>query len=385
MTVTRSFYLIALLLAVNLCQAQTATLTAGDVRSLLSRGEFGKLDGHFGQLQRSYGAGRITEVDLRAAFRVFYEPDPVLESAYSRWVANSPQSYVAHLARGIYYKFLGTERRGEESASRTTPEQFAAMHAAHRIAASEFERSIKLEKKPILSYLHYIDILMYKGDDAGTRRLFENGLKLDSKTFVLREKYLGTLMRKWGGTPEQMHAFIAESRLAGLTQQQMAQLNSVVIQDEAWVRQFHDQDDDGAINLYRRAALLSGEACASCSADASLAELLAHKKQFSEALLPVSRVLKARPDDIEMLNLRAFCYLELGQGAEATPDLERGAALGSAWSQTELAKVLLNRNHFPDRARAVRLLERAASQNYEEAMSLLTVTANPNFIPKSQP
>src|SRR5882757_5430793 len=71
--------------------------------ALLKAESFEELERTFSGVQRSYKMGAITDEDLRAAFRVFYSTDPSLERYYDLWVTSHPQSYVAHLARGIYF------------------------------------------------------------------------------------------------------------------------------------------------------------------------------------------------------------------------------------------------------------------------------------------
>src|SRR5262245_51936047 len=78
--------------------------TKVETRQLLQTGHFDLLDQRYGEIQTEYDNGVISDVDLRAAFRTFYDPDPALERWFEAWTKHSPNSYVAHLARGIYYK-----------------------------------------------------------------------------------------------------------------------------------------------------------------------------------------------------------------------------------------------------------------------------------------
>jgi hypothetical protein len=86
--------------------AWQSTSTAAEVTDieLLRAGQFEMLDSKFGSLQASYERGTLDDEDLRAAFRVFYDTRASLAPIYESWTSKFPRSYVAHLARGIYYK-----------------------------------------------------------------------------------------------------------------------------------------------------------------------------------------------------------------------------------------------------------------------------------------
>ena len=90
--------------------------------------------------------------------------DAALEPKYTAWIAQFPKSYVAHLARAIYYKKLGQESRGTDSIANTTDEQVRGMEAAFAKALSDLHASVKLDDKPLLTYLHELDINSYEGD-----------------------------------------------------------------------------------------------------------------------------------------------------------------------------------------------------------------------------
>ena len=150
MTTSRLFTTLGLLLCGAIAFAETSTASQTEVRTLLLKGEFSTLDQRFGNLQSAYTAGTLSEDELRSAFRVFYDSDAALKTAFERWVAQSPKSYVAHLARGIYYKNVGTKQRGSAWASNTSEKQFAAMKASH--TGWRQSRSVTVKAPPLPRY-----------------------------------------------------------------------------------------------------------------------------------------------------------------------------------------------------------------------------------------
>lgn len=344
-----------------------------DVRNLLTRGQFAAMDKRFGDLQSAYVAGKLPEEDLRNAFRVFYDTDAALDDAYANWVKQSPKSYVAHLARGIHYKFVGIERRGDGWARDTSAEQWAGQKAANKVAAEEFTTSLKLDNKPILTYLHSIDVYADSGDRAAGRRLLEQAIAISPRTFIVRLKYLGTLETKWGGSTEEMRAFVESCRSAGLTQSQMAQLNGMVKEDEGWVRQYHEKNLNGAAESYKQAALLSPERnCVECEPGYKRAALLQETGKHESAIAAITQVLKQHPDSNSALTLRVYSYQALGKHKEARIDITQLASLGDESAQLYLGQTSLARSDMPpDFDDAIKWLTLAANQGNVEAKSLL--------------
>jgi Domain of unknown function (DUF4034) len=109
--------------------------TQNEAMTLLNSNQFAELDRRFSAIQSGYKSGSITDENLRAAFRAFYATDAALERKYDAWVEQFPKSYVARLARGIYYKKVGQERRGSDFVSSTSDEQLRGMETEFQKAS----------------------------------------------------------------------------------------------------------------------------------------------------------------------------------------------------------------------------------------------------------
>lgn len=208
--------------------SQTETL------ALLKLDRFVELDQRFAAVQGAYRTGALDDESLRAAFRVFYVTDEWLAPKYDAWVKRFPKSYVANLARGIYFKRLGQQRRGTDFANRTSPEAFRGMDAAFDEAQRSLEASIPLDTRPILSYLHAIDISREHGDSRKSRDSFERSLQIDPRNFIVREKFMDTLRRRWGGSLEKMTELLEQSRRAGVPAASLLRLQAMVVDERAF-------------------------------------------------------------------------------------------------------------------------------------------------------
>ena len=363
--------------------AEVNTSARDDTLSLLATHRFAELDLRYGAIQRQYKDGKISDEDLRAAFRVFYATEAALEPHYAAWVRESPKSYVAHLARGIYYKRVAAERRGGKFISETSPEQIAGMEAAYEVAGRELDASLAFDSKPLLTYMHSMDLSGNAGDRAAARRLLDAAVAIDPKNMIVREKYMVYLQTRWGGSVEEMRSFLHECRAAGLSSVQLKDLEEMVVEDEAWVHRYRDGDVDTAVHDYLRAAKLNPKAsCEPCGPLVQAGDALFDAKNYAEAIKLYSQVLRHDPTSIHALNNRAYSELQLNQPKAAVADLERAAGMNDAYAQDMLGRMYLVGTSIPqDRDKAIAWLKKAAEQNYEPAKKLLPMALNKDAQP----
>jgi tetratricopeptide (TPR) repeat protein len=343
--------------------------TQPQMLALLKAGDFFELDRRYEALQSAYEAHAISDEALRASFRAFYSTDPALASQYDAWVEHSSRIYVAHLARGIYYDFLGVERRGGESVEDTSAEQFRSMHEAFAIATAEFKRSLSLTRRPILTYLYWIKIDRYVGNQEEARTLFDRAIKIDPQSSIVREMYMMSLSTQWGGSQVAMRGLLDSSRQAGLSEAHLRVLQSAIVADRAWIELFQQNDYEAAAHDYLEAYSLDGEAgCLRCAAESFL-----QASDYSNAIDTYSRLLTIKPDDADAMHRQGWLYV----WHSATPergiaDFQRAADLGNPQGNVDLARLYLTGKAVPyDRAHAISLLQPAAELGYMPARQLL--------------
>ena len=145
------------------------------------------------------------------------------------------------------------------------------MEVAFGKASQDLRASIALDEKPLLSYFHAMDIPRYLGSGDEVRELLELSNKVDPDNLIVREKYMTTLEPRWGGSVEQMYAFLDESRKAGLPPAHLQVLEAVILTDRA-----HGHTDEGdyaaAERDYRKAIALGSEDCLPCFGELLLRE-----------------------------------------------------------------------------------------------------------------
>jgi TPR repeat protein len=249
------------------------------------------------------------------------------------------------------------------------------MNAAYRIAAQELNASLALDDKPLLTYLHSIDLRTAVGDKAGGRKLLDRAIAIDPRTFIVREKYMGALQTRWGGSVEEMRAFLNECRRAGLSAAHLRILEGLVVEDEAWTLRYRKGDTRAAVRAYLKAAQLNPlRSCIQCGPIAQAADTLLADKSYKEAIKLYSEVLSHNPSDTYALSNRAFAEEQLNQWNAAFADFLRAAELGDAYSQDAVARLYLVGTSVPhDRGKAIDWLRKSAAQGYAPAKELLPV------------
>jgi len=336
--------------------------------SLLNSNQFTDLERRFSAIQAGYSNGTVTDQELRADFRVFYPTDAALESKYDAWIAQFPKSYVAHLARAIYYKKVGQERRGGDYIGNTTAEQLRGMEVAFGKASQDLHASVALDAKPLLSYFHAMDIPRYLGGADEVRELLELSNKVDPDNLIVREKYMTTLEPRWGGSVEQMYGFLDESRKAGLSAARLQLLEAVIVADRANSSK-EDGDYAAAERDYRKAIAMGNEDCLPCFGDVLILE-----KKYDDAIPVFSKVLASNPADTDSLVSRGRAYMEAGKIREALTDLTAAAAAGDGYAENQLGE--LNMTGIPgilppNPDEAMNWIRKAAAQGNSDAIQTL--------------
>jgi tetratricopeptide (TPR) repeat protein len=299
--------------------------------ALLNGRKFAELDTRFSAIQADYRNNVISDEQLRDAFRVFYDTEPGLRTDYGAWVAKFPKSYVAHLARGIYYKKLGEKRRGGGFISETTDDQLHGMDDAFANAMQDLTISEALDKRPLLTYLNEMSIALYDGDEPKIRALLDQSAKVDPQNVIVRHNYMGSLKPRWGGSVEQMTAFLAESRNAGLSAPKLQLLEAVIISDRADAYR-NAGDYPAAEREYRKAVALGSDDCLKC-----LTNVLLLQNKLEDAIPVLSKEVNEDPLDGDALALRGQTYLSLGNTSAGTADMIASAGLGNAAAENAVA------------------------------------------------
>lgn len=226
------------------------------VAELLDR-DFNTLETSFAATQHAFESGELSEYELRQAF----EPFATLRNADARdrlreWVAQFPDSYVAHLALGLNDRALGSAARGKQFWEKTTPEQKKGLIDNFALAEPLLRESLALTPRPYLSLLNLITI----AGNVASRPFLNATLLLANEALpsnvLARLAYARYLLPRWGGSYERFDAFVAMMQEQGVAAGTLLKLQAMALNDRGMVL-LAEADTAGADERFEQALQLA--------------------------------------------------------------------------------------------------------------------------------
>ena len=324
---------------------------------LLRGHQFEQLDDLIRNYQQAYQTGAISESQLEAVYFAFANSSSDLGTALDRWLVETPRSYPALMARGVYSWNLGLLVRGprtERTLSADHQRQFRSLFAA---AGADLIDAIKVQPRLGIAYSLLIHMASNLGDGNDVTELIRRGTVADPNSIAVHRRYLES-QRSWvlgGETDEQrslgrIQRYVSNlaPRFASHSELAVLAAYPILVKADLLVR---NGDRAAAISLYDQAAT--------------------HRywvylyrrgvnhfrlNSFALALRDFDGALELRPQAAEILGMRARTLSALNQSEAAE----------LAWSQ---ALTLNPRDPMLLFHRAVALRD---AHDFEAAAGLLT-------------
>jgi len=178
---------------------------------LLAEKKFSALNAKIREVQRSYDTDFRNEKAMTALLREFETVDPKVEALLDAWAASCPNDFQPFLCRAAYLSMRGKYARGFAFASETTGTQFQNMASLYAKASADCRKALQLNPGLVHAYAYLIN-MGGSTDDVDLKPLLDQALKINPYSLTVREEYLGNLAPRWGGSLEQMKAFVDEAR-----------------------------------------------------------------------------------------------------------------------------------------------------------------------------
>ena len=225
----------------------------------LNSGDYQALQRIFSTIESNFRKGELTEYQLLDAYKVFYQRQDVFRKQLNSWVANYPDSPIAYLARGIYFRKLGEFRRGTEYIDKVPQDNINYMNQMFRLAKKDLEKSLQLDPRSYLAVLHLLNIAQFEGNDRAAKQYLLMGDKIFPENILMRARFLIHLTPRWGGSYPEMEQFIKEERQHGLPRDEEKLLIAIELDDQGNMAQ--QKGDIGlAIAKYQKALTLTESA-----------------------------------------------------------------------------------------------------------------------------
>lgn len=346
-----------------------------EVLRLLESRNFAGLDKRFSELQRRYETGEMDDWTLLLQYQPFYETSSRIEALLTEWIAQAPKSYPARLARGIYYRKIGDAKRGSSWISEVPPPAIDALWQYLDLAAKDLQASLPLAKKPIVSIVHLMNVTKHREGGQVNRTWLDEAIRIDRISYGARRRFMYTLRPRWGGSYEEMRAFLKESERASVPSEHLRIYESIIYMDQANMLE-HAKRDSEALPLYRKSlTLLDGidniERRNSLSAVVYIAR---RANKLEDVAQEIDEVLRLSPRNGKMLGYRGWIKEKQLKLDEAWRDYLHAAELGDAWAQYKVGGTLYYGSPprvARDQQQGISWMKRAAAQGNSDAKKFL--------------
>ena len=342
----------------------------------LKSAQYAALDHYYGDRQRGYEGGSVTEQALFQGYRDLYEDADGNAQYFDQWVQAFPKSYAARSARGSYYYRMAWVARGHDYAQNTPQKQFDAMRHYEALAQTDLLASLPMTGKPYISTLYLLNVAMFDGKEEERRHWLDLGNQIDPGNFLLRRRYMVSLMPRWYGSYPRMRGFLEECRRQHLPEALLARLDAIIHTDMA--KGWSDAGNDAAAyeqwQIVLELSKVSGEPppADSVYAYTRAAWILKHREEADRGLAQLEGM---HVQEGWMLTQMSSIYVEEQRMPEAWSALHRAAALNEPWAQYLIGKTIylgcvdINQAADPDAAMA--WFQRAADQGLAPAKGVL--------------
>lgn len=306
------------------------------IRNLLASKAYDRLAQTLEAKQRMFEKSVDQEDALWEGFLSFSLDDPELAVSLDNWVRASPDSWVAHLARGLYLERWAFTIRGPGFRSGIfvdSPRQIDAMAYADR-AERDFRSALDKNPSAILAYDGLMFVGLLREDRVKVDDAYRAALRIAPASYNIRAAMMFASKPRWGGSYPQMKAVAVDAQRYLDKNRRLASLFGLIALEEADA--ISSRDSREALRLLSKAL----SATESAELLSERGRLHTTEDRYKEGLADLDRALALRPRgwwyaDTRLpaaLYYRGRCLLELGRPSEAAASLERAAQLDpSSW------------------------------------------------------
>lgn len=225
------------------------TADKGAILQLLRQGSYVQLDRYFDGLERAALADIGKEYDFLDGMRAFHLRDTTLETPLIAWKDALPRSAHAHAAMATWYLSQAWEARGTGLGIAIGARRIELMEAHAKDGAQEALAALQLDRDHIVAYAELIRLSLLVGNRTENRQIVDAARRQLPQSYVIPRMYLYHLEPRWGGSHEEMDAFVNEVVTDSAKNPRLVTLRGVVLMDRASGK----LDDDEEVRLITQA------------------------------------------------------------------------------------------------------------------------------------
>ena len=311
----------ALIVSASASAAVTPIPDALEVQAVAARKDAQAMQEYLQRFQQAYEADPAAERPLIQAYWALHgETDTSLEAFFDNWVSQHPQSYEAHLVRGIYFWGRATLIAKPKSISNVVQSEKAWKQYENFMtrARQDLEAAVELSPHPIAAQRTLIAICSDQRDTGCIKDTYRQGLVGAPKSLALRRGYLG-----WMNDPKEWERELAEAEKLGVNEEAIKVLKAERKLQESW--KIRQADGGTEVSIYKNIV----KSVQDPWLDERAAHMFFRRANYAEAIPLYTSALETHPNLEDVLYWRGQAYYAIGNFQAGHADTMRAALIGN--------------------------------------------------------
>jgi tetratricopeptide (TPR) repeat protein len=296
-----------------------------EIRDLLARNDFARLDRVLDGYQRLFEADYHREDWVFEAFNVFDDPDSTLTPRLDAWVNREPGSIPALLAHAKHYLARAWEARGSDWASETSDDQFNGMGRFMTVAASDLSNALAENTRLSIAYVAVLMIARSAGGRGAVMfgaAVYDTALAYVPNSYRTYAAWAKTQEPRWGGSDSLMnlHARTLAPLMAANPRLRVLRGHAAFDQGR---RIMKEKKYDEAVIKFTEALAAGNDA----ESFEYRSRALYGAGRYADALPDADNAVALEPQNTEHLEWRAGVLAALGRVEESMASIDSALAI----------------------------------------------------------
>jgi tetratricopeptide (TPR) repeat protein len=217
---------------------------------LLWTEQYVELDKSIAQAYVEKDKGKISSNRLRGRFWQLQNADPAFEPRFDHWVDHQKSAY-AYLARGLFWLARAEKLRGDNVASNISPDVLAHVRELAQRGVDDLHQALQKDARCAMCVGGEIwaNLLLNQRDPE----LIETALFFDRSLWQPVAAHFISLYPQWGGSEEQMDAFIKKMETQTGQERIVPRLKAMFYFRRGMDQQYNQKNYASAIKEYETA------------------------------------------------------------------------------------------------------------------------------------
>jgi tetratricopeptide (TPR) repeat protein len=288
---------------------------------LLWEERYAELDQAITQAYRERDKGKLSSNQLRTRIWQLQSVAPDFAPRFDSWVARQQSSH-AYLARGWYRIEQASKIRGDGPASGVPPDRYAKVRELAELGIEDMRQALAKDSRCAMCIGGEIFANLYLGrrDDE----LLERAFLIDPTLWQPVAAHFISLYPQWGGSEEEMKAFIHRMGTLTRAEKVVQRLNAMFYFQRGLIQQFELRDYMAAIKEYETAISYFPDSFAL----KNIATIYSNQGRYDKAAEALERNLRDNDEwDLYTIEALAQAYFAQGKRGEGEKMIKRRVEL----------------------------------------------------------